>query len=52
MKSLLGFPDDIRLACQTKVSGDIRIRRLVVDDLDTHIISDQLARHADSLRHF
>jgi len=48
MKNFLGFPDDIRLACQTKVSGDIRIRRLVVDDLDTQIISDQLARHDEN----
>lgn len=44
MRKFLGLPDDIRLACQTKVSGDIKIRRLVVDDLDTHIISDQLTR--------
>jgi signal transduction histidine kinase/ferredoxin len=28
------FPDDIRLACQMKVEGDVTLRRLVVDDED------------------
>lgn len=37
----LGFPEDIRLACQTKISGDITIRRPVVDKLDVEIISKQ-----------
>jgi adenylate cyclase len=37
----LGFPEDIRLACQTKISGDIMIRRPVVDELDVEIISKQ-----------
>ncbi len=37
----LGFPENIRLACQTKVSGNIAIRRLVVDDLDKQIILTQ-----------
>jgi adenylate cyclase len=37
----LGFPEDIRLACQTKISGDITIRRPVVDELDVEIISKQ-----------
>jgi len=48
MKALLGFPDDIRLACQTRISGDIKIRRLVVDDLDSQIISDQLNSHDEN----
>ena len=38
----LGFPENIRLACQTKISGDITIRRPVVDKLDVEIISKQL----------
>jgi adenylate cyclase len=38
----LGFPEDIRLACQTKISGNIAIRRPVVDDLDREIILTQL----------
>jgi len=37
----LGFPENIRLACQTKISGDITIRRPVVDELDVEIISKQ-----------
>lgn len=38
----LGFPSDVRLACQTHTSGDITIRRGVVDELDIEIISKQL----------
>ncbi len=37
----LGFPENIRLACQTKIRGNITIRRLVVDDLDIKIILKQ-----------
>jgi adenylate cyclase len=37
----LGFPQDIRLACQTRIRGDITIRRPVVDDLDKQIILKQ-----------
>jgi adenylate cyclase len=37
----LGFPPDIRLACQTRIRGDITIRRPVVDDLDKKIILKQ-----------
>ena len=37
----LGFPRNIRLACQTKISGDITIKRLVVDELDKKIILKQ-----------
>lgn len=29
-----GFPDDIRLACQTRVVGDVTVKRLVKDKLD------------------
>jgi adenylate cyclase len=38
----LGFPPDIRLACQTRISGNIAIRRAVVDDLDIDIILKQI----------
>jgi len=38
----LGFPKNIRLACQTKIRGNITIRRPVVDDLDREIILKQL----------
>lgn len=35
----LGFPPDIRLACQTVVLGDIAARRLVLDDHDIELTS-------------
>ena len=35
----LRLPDDVRLACQTRTTGDIAIRRVVVDELDIEIIS-------------
>jgi adenylate cyclase len=38
----LKFPKNIRLACQTKIKGNITIRRPVVDDLDIRIILKQL----------
>jgi len=38
----LNFPDHIRLACQTRIKGNIVIRRPVVDDLDIEIILRQL----------
>lgn len=31
---LLGLSDEVRLACQTRVSGAVTVRRLVVDHLD------------------
>jgi adenylate cyclase len=37
----LGFPQNIRLACQTKISGDITIKRPVVDELDIEIVLTQ-----------
>jgi adenylate cyclase len=37
----MGFPKDIRLACQTKLIGDVAIRRPVVDKLDIDIILKQ-----------
>jgi class 3 adenylate cyclase/hemoglobin-like flavoprotein len=33
----LGFQDDIRLACQTKVNGPVRARRLILDGDDVRI---------------
>ncbi|MHC5011573.1 MAG: adenylate/guanylate cyclase domain-containing protein [Planctomycetota bacterium] len=35
----LSLPDDIRLACQTKTRGDVRVRRLVLDDQDLALAS-------------
>jgi adenylate cyclase len=34
-----GFSDQIRLACQTKIHGDISARRLVLDDADAELAS-------------
>ena len=35
--SLLGFNDDVRLACQTVVTGDVKVKRLVLDEIDVQI---------------
>lgn len=40
--SKLGFPEHIRLACQTKIQGDITIRRAVIDELDIEIVLKQI----------
>ncbi len=37
----LGFPEDIRLACQTRINGNITIRRPIVDELDVKIVLKQ-----------
>lgn len=37
----LGLSDRIRLACQSKVEGDIVIRRLVLDEIDQQIVAGQ-----------
>ena len=34
----LGFSDDVRLACQTKVTGPVRLRRLILDADDVRMI--------------
>jgi adenylate cyclase len=39
----LGFPSDIRLACQTKIGGDVKVRRLVLDTADIDTIENQLS---------
>ena len=44
----LGFPQDIRLACQTKIGGNIAIRRAVVDNLDREIILSQFEAGEDA----
>ena len=37
LAALKGFEPDVRLACQTRVSGPVRIRRLVLDEKDVEI---------------
>ncbi len=39
----LNFPIEVRLACQTKITGDVSIRRMVSDKLDMDIISEQFS---------
>jgi adenylate cyclase len=34
-----GFTDDIRLACQSHIDGDVIIRRLVVDECDRNLVN-------------
>jgi len=43
MAKKLNFPSEIRLACQTKIVGDISIRRMVADKLDMDLISEQFS---------
>jgi len=52
MQAMLDLPDNVRLACQTTVQGHISIRRLVIDDLDTRIIRNQLSsQNENSMGH-
>lgn len=39
MASMLSFPDDIRLACQTEIRGPVTVRRLVLDEQDLVLTS-------------
>jgi class 3 adenylate cyclase/nitrite reductase/ring-hydroxylating ferredoxin subunit len=45
MASRLGLGDEVRLACQLRPSGDVRLRRLVLDEIDLQM-SSQLDRAA------
>jgi len=38
LQQRFGFGDDIRLACQTRVNGPVKVRRLIVDSLDVQIM--------------
>lgn len=38
----LQFPVHVRLACQTKVTGDVQVRRLVIDNDDLDLVDEQL----------
>lgn len=35
-----GFGDNIRLACQTTITGDVKLRRLVIDEEDLQLAQD------------
>jgi class 3 adenylate cyclase/nitrite reductase/ring-hydroxylating ferredoxin subunit len=43
LSTSLGFGPEIRLACQTRLRGDVKLRRLVLDEADLEITS-QLAK--------
>jgi adenylate cyclase len=45
----MGFGQDIRLACQTRISGDVTVRRLVLDEDDIDATS-LLIRESNSAR--
>jgi adenylate cyclase len=42
----LEFPVHVRLACQTKISGDVSVRRLVLDNQDIDLVDSQLTTGA------
>ncbi|MGK0289827.1 MAG: adenylate cyclase [bacterium] len=41
-----GLDDHIRLACQTKIRGDVQVRRLVLDDRDVDMAISEIGRSA------
>jgi adenylate cyclase len=43
----LNFPNEVRLACQTKITGDISMRRMVADKMDMDIIFEQFSEDAE-----
>ena len=43
----LNFPEEIRLACQTNIDGDISIRRMVSDKMDVDIIFEQFSKDSE-----
>jgi adenylate cyclase len=43
MASRLGFGPEIRLACQTQLTGDVTVRRLVLDPEDAEIVDQARA---------
>jgi adenylate cyclase len=47
MASMLSFPEDIRLACQTEVRGPVTVRRLVLDEQDLVLTSRIHGQHGN-----
>ena len=43
----LKLPKEIRLACQTKIRGDIGIRRMVTDQMDMDIVKEQFTANSE-----
>ncbi|MEO1260317.1 MAG: adenylate/guanylate cyclase domain-containing protein [Bacteroidota bacterium] len=48
MAEKLNFPAAIRLACQTKLSGNVAIRRMVSDQMDMEIVSEQFSTDSNA----
>ncbi len=42
----LGFPEEIRLACQLRVTGDVTLARMVIDDVDIDLVASQVDANA------
>lgn len=50
MATLRNFPSGVRLACQTAISGDVTVRRLVLDEEDVALVKEELGhggQHTD-----
>lgn len=43
----LALPDQVRLACQTRITGPVSVRRLVLDERDQELASQLAARPAE-----
>lgn len=43
----LMLPGEIRLACQTKITGDISIRRMVTDEMDMALVKEQFSANSE-----
>ena len=41
----LELPNKIRLACQTKINGDVKLKRLLLDQKDL-VLANQMTKHA------
>ncbi|MEM9490497.1 MAG: protein kinase, partial [Myxococcota bacterium] len=42
------WPDDLRLACQARVTGPVTVRRLVLDDADRRLVKRELSQPGDA----
>ncbi len=49
MATLRNFSPAVRLACQTTVSGDITVRRLVLDDEDVALVRGEVAQPGEPI---
>lgn len=40
------FPEEVRLACQTKIRGDVAIRRMVADKFDEELVNEHFSNNS------